>query len=82
MSPPPNAADNLSDAVLELMFRYELGDFPPNVRERLDAIFRDNPDDAVERLERAAAYLNIRVLTPRTLDRVNTDIDNRFRDTP
>jgi hypothetical protein len=72
-------SETLSDGVLELLFRYELGDFPEHVRARLDEIFRTNPEDAVERLERAAAFLNLEVLTPRTLERVDADLDKRSR---
>lgn len=70
---------DLSDRVLELMFRYKLGDFPANVRARLEAIFRENPEDAIERLERAATFLELEVLTPRTLERVDADLAKRSR---
>jgi len=82
MDPTSATPEPLSDAVLELMFRYELGDFPTNVRERLAQIFTDNPDDAIERLERAATYLGLTVLTPRTLERVDTDLQSRHQDQP
>ena len=69
----------LSDAVLELLFRYELGDFPTNVRGRLERIFKENPVDAIKRLERAAAFLELEVLTPRTLERIEADLNERSR---
>lgn len=69
----------MSDRVLELLFRYELGDFPANVRARLETIFRENPEDAVERLERAAAFLELEVLTPRTLERIDVHLEQRSR---
>lgn len=55
MSGPPD----LSLRVIELLCRYEHGHFSPAVRERLASIFRENPTDAVERLERAAEYLGL-----------------------
>lgn len=50
---------DLSSAALELIYRYEHGHFSPAVRQRLAAIFADDPPDAAERLERAAAYLGV-----------------------
>lgn len=55
MSRPPD----LSSAVLELLHRYEHGHFAPNVRERLAEIFRTDPPDALQRLEKAAEYLGV-----------------------
>jgi len=55
MSDPPD----LSSAVLELLYRYHHGHFAPNVRRRLAAIFATNPPDALERLEKAAAYVGV-----------------------
>ena len=55
MSRPPD----LSSAVLELLYRYEHGHFAPNVRERLAEIFRTDPPDALQRLEKAAEYLGV-----------------------
>ena len=69
----------MKDAVTELLFRYELGDFDSRVRERLDEIFTVDPPDAMERLERAAAYLGLEVLTPRTLERVDALVAERSR---
>lgn len=53
------APPDLSPAVLELMIRYELGHFEPRIRARLAEIFRDDPPDALERLERAAEYIGV-----------------------
>jgi hypothetical protein len=50
---------DVSDAVLELMYRYERNEFYETVQRRLEAIFREYPDDAIDRLERAADYLKI-----------------------
>ena len=55
MSGPPD----LSSATLELLYRYAHGHFSPTVRQRLAEIFATNPPDAIERLERAAAYLGV-----------------------
>lgn len=55
MTAPPD----LSNAVLELLYRYEHGHFAPNVRQRLAEIFRTNPPDAAQRLEKAAAYVGV-----------------------
>jgi len=55
MSHPPA----LSSAVLELLYRYEHGHFAPHVRERLAGIFRTDPPDALQRLEKAAEYLGV-----------------------
>lgn len=49
----------MTDAIAELMTRYALGHFEPRVRARLKDIFTNNPPDAIERLERAAAYLGV-----------------------
>jgi len=51
--------EDLSAAVLELMTRYELGHFEPRIRARLAEIFRDDPPDAVARLEKAAEYVGV-----------------------
>lgn len=69
----------MKDAVTELLFRYELGDFDGRVRARLEEIFAADPPDAMERLERAAAYLGLEVLTPRTLERVDDLLSQRSR---
>lgn len=50
---------DLSPAVLELMTRYHLGHFEPRIRARLAEIFRDDPPDAITRLERAAEYIGV-----------------------
>ncbi len=47
------------NAVCQLLVMYEAGEFAPNVRRRLAEIFRHNPPDAWDRLERAAEYLNV-----------------------
>jgi hypothetical protein len=49
----------MSDAATELLLRHGLGEFGPRVRERLDQIVRDAFPDALERLNRAAAYLGV-----------------------
>lgn len=59
----------VTDAIAELLLRHELGDFDPRVRERLEEIFRTAPDDAMERLARAAAYLDLTGTTEATLAR-------------
>ena len=59
----------VTNAIAELLLRYELGDFPPQVRARLDEIFRTDPEDALQRLQRAAEYLGITGTTKDTLDR-------------
>ena len=69
----------MKDAVVELLLRHELGDFPPRVRERLDELFRDNPADVVERLERAAAYLGLKAITRPTLERADALVCERSR---
>ena len=61
----------MKDAVVELLLRHELGDFDPRVRARLEEIFREDPPDALERLEKAAAYLKLRAVTRSTLERVD-----------
>lgn len=53
------APQDLSSAVLELLYRYEHGHFAPNVRQRLAEIFRTDPPDALQRLEKAAEYLGV-----------------------
>src|SRR5690625_7678870 len=53
------APPDLSPAVLELMIRYELRHVEPRIRARLAEIFRDDPPDALERLERAAEYIGV-----------------------
>jgi len=45
-----------SDAVTELLIRYEQGEFSPRIRARLAEIFRDDPPDALELLHKAATY--------------------------
>ena len=69
----------MTPAVIELLLRHELGDFPPRVRARLDEIFRTNPADAVERLERAAAYLGLTATTRGTLERADALARRRSR---
>ena len=69
----------MKDGVYELLLRYELGDFPKHVRARLEEIFRDNPDDAVARLERAAAYLGLEKVTTKTLQRADALTRERSR---
>jgi len=61
----------MTDAVTELLLRYELGDFDPRVRSRLAEIFRTNPPDALELLQRAADYLGLQEVTEETLARVD-----------
>jgi hypothetical protein len=70
----------MTDAIAEVLMRFELGDFPPNVRERLDVIFTENPEDAMERLAAAAAYLGITGSTKVTLARVDALIRSRTRE--
>lgn len=55
MTSPPD----LSNAALELLYRYEHGHFAPHVRQRLAEIFRTSPPDALQRLEKAAAYVGV-----------------------
>jgi len=50
---------DLPDAVVELLLRYELGEFSPRVRARLASIFQEDPPDAIERLQKAADYLGL-----------------------
>lgn len=54
-----SSSPDLSSAVLELLYRYAHGHFAPNVRQRLAAIFTANPPGAVQRLEKAAAYVGV-----------------------
>lgn len=72
----------MTPAVIELLLRHELGDFEPRVRARLDEIFRTNPVDAVERLERAAAFLGITTTTRSTLERADALARERSRTPP
>jgi hypothetical protein len=67
----------VKDAVTEVLFRHELGDFTPKVRARLDEIFAADPPDAMERLEKAAEYLGVHGLTRATLERVDALIAER-----
>lgn len=67
MTPP-----DLPDAVVELLLRYELGEFSPRVRARLADIFQTDPPDAVERLQKAADYLG---LTGEGVDLVAAAVD-------
>lgn len=69
----------MNDAVTELLLRYELGDFDARVRARLAAIFEEGPPDAVDRLERAAAFLELGPITRSTLERVDALVSNRSR---
>ena len=48
-----------ANRIPELLARYHLGLLPANVGRRLAHIFRTNPPDALERLDRAADYLGI-----------------------
>jgi hypothetical protein len=58
----------------ELLALLHLGFLPHRVGARISQIVRDNPPDALERLERAANYLN---LTGEHADElVARDIDN------
>lgn len=45
--------------ICELLHRYELGEFLPHVRIRLETIFTQNPPDAWQRLLTACDYLKI-----------------------
>ena len=49
----------MTDANAELLLRYELGEFEPDVRRRLAEIFEDSPPDALARLARACDHLGI-----------------------
>lgn len=60
----------VNDAIAELLLRYELGDFTPRVRARLAEIFRTDPVDAVDRLQRAVQYLGITGATDETSRRI------------
>ena len=62
----------MSDAIAELLLRFELGDFPANVRKRLQQIISSDPPDALDRLKRACTHLSITGITPGTLERANT----------
>jgi hypothetical protein len=70
----------MSDAIAEVLMRFELGDFDPKVRERLDAIFTENGPDAMSRLAAAAEYLGITGSTKVTLARVDALIRSRTRE--
>lgn len=48
---------NLSAEVRGLLLLYEMGKLPPRVQQRLDELFRGNPTDIYERLERAALFI-------------------------
>ena len=48
----------LSDEALNLLHRYDLGELPEWVHERLTELFAENPADIKERLEKAAHFLN------------------------
>lgn len=52
-------SENLQLRVAELIIRYEIGHFDERVRARLAEIFRDDPPDAWDRLERACDHLEI-----------------------
>ena len=49
----------LTPTVIEVLARYHLGLVPPAAGRRLARIFERNPPDALDRLERAAAYLHV-----------------------
>lgn len=49
----------MTDAIAELLMRYEIGEFEPKVRHRLNKIFRNAPPDAMQRLHRACEYLGV-----------------------
>jgi hypothetical protein len=72
----------VKDAVTELLLRYELGEFDDRVRARLAEIFRTDPPDALERLEKAAEYLGLRALTRSTLERADALARSRSRTSP
>ena len=59
----------MNDAIAELLIRYDLGDFSPRVRSRLEEIFHANPPDALERLANAATFLDIKGITAETMRR-------------
>lgn len=59
----------MTDAIAELLLRYELGDFDTRVRSRLAQIFRTDPPDALQLLARAAEYLEVTGVTRDTLER-------------
>lgn len=67
----------MTDAIAELLLRYELGDFSPRVRTRLAAIFRDDPPDALELLAKAAAFVGITGATDATFARVEASSSSR-----
>mgnify|MGYP001792379960 CR=1 FL=1 len=58
---------DVSNAVVELMYRYERCEFHETVQRRLEAIFTEYPEDAIDRLERAAQYLKLKGVN---LDRI------------
>ena len=70
----------MTDAIAELLMRFELGDFTPRVRERLDLIFTEDPPNAMSRLATAAEYLGITGSTKVTLARVDALIRSRTRE--
>jgi hypothetical protein len=47
------------DAIAELLHRYYLGEFTPQVRQRLEKIMQECPSDAPERLIRASEYVGV-----------------------
>lgn len=51
--------EDVAKRIPELLARYHLGLVPANVGRRLALIFKHDPPDALERLERAADYLGI-----------------------
>ena len=70
----------MTDAIAEVLMRFELGDFTPRVRERLDLIFTEDPPNALERLTAAAAHLGITGATKVTLARVDALVRSRTRE--
>jgi len=61
LQPATPDEDPVSQAVCELLARFELGHYRnrPAVHLRLADIFRTDPPDALERLEAAAAHLGV-----------------------
>lgn len=47
----------LSDEVCSLLLRYDRGELPEQVYNRLTTLFHDNPPDIQERLSRAALFV-------------------------
>lgn len=60
-NPSGESEDPVSLAVCELIARYELGEYRnrPTVQSRLADLFRTNPPDALERLQKAADFLGV-----------------------